>query len=235
MRRIQIERSKRYVLAVVFGYSPHAANGKRSQRQKHDDTDDFGEHNEVLAVHQNEPKHERNITTHSANGKIARLIRALLKQQSTARFTPFKGMGQARRSDMTFKKNIGALVLAATAITGFSATPATARDRYDDNYGYSDRDYRYDRENARYERDYRESRYEDREYRRAERDYRNNSNRCGKGTGGTIIGAVAGGLLGNQVARRGNRTEGSIIGAAVGALAGRAIDKSGSNCNRRYR
>ena len=136
---------------------------------------------------------------------------------------------------MTFKKNIGALVLAATAITGFSATPATARDRYDDNHGYSDRDYRYDRENARYERDYRESRYEDREYRRAERDYRNNSNRCGKGTGGTIIGAVAGGLLGNQVARRGNRTEGSIIGAAVGALAGRAIDKSGSNCNRRYR
>ena len=49
-----------------------------------------------------------------------------------------------------------------------------------------------------------------------------------------IIGAVAGGLLGNEVARRGNKTEGSIIGAAVGALAGRAIDKSDSNC-RRYR
>lgn len=127
---------------------------------------------------------------------------------------------------MTIKKSIGALVLAATAITSFSATPAMAR-HYDDDDGYrysnDDRDYRYDR---------REGNYDRRDYRRDDRYYRNNS-RCGNGTGGTIIGAVAGGLLGNQVARRGNRTEGSIIGAAVGALAGRAIDKSGSNCRRR--
>ncbi len=131
---------------------------------------------------------------------------------------------------MKMNNSFGALVLAATAITGFSATPAMARDRYDD-YRYSnyDRDYREDG------RDYRrEARYDDR--RNYDRDYQNNYrgyNRCDKGTGGTIIGAVAGGLLGNQVARRGNRTEGSIIGAAVGALAGRAIDKSGSNCRRR--
>lgn len=121
----------------------------------------------------------------------------------------------------SFKKNIGALVLAATAVTGFTATPAMADRGYNDGY-YSQGD-RYDR-------------YDRREYRRGDR-YRNNnyrSNRCDKGTGGTIIGAVAGGLLGNEVARRGNKTEGSIIGAAVGALAGRAIDKSDSNC-RRYR
>ncbi len=119
---------------------------------------------------------------------------------------------------MNMKKSIGALVLAATAITGFSATPAMARHYNDDGYRYSndDRDYRNDR----------------REYRRDRYNYRNN--RCDRGTGGTIIGAVAGGLLGNEVARRGNKTEGSIIGAAVGALAGRAIDKSDSNC-RRYR
>lgn len=123
---------------------------------------------------------------------------------------------------MTFKKSIGALVLAATAVTGFTATPAMARDRYEDGYRYSN----YDRS------DYRQDR---REYRRDRYDYRNNYQRCDKGTGGTVIGAVAGGLLGNQVARRGNKTEGSIIGAAVGALAGRAIDKSDSNCNRRYR
>jgi len=123
---------------------------------------------------------------------------------------------------MTFKKSIGALVLAATAVTGFTATPAMARDRYEDGYRYSN----YDR------RDYRQDR---REYRRDQYNYRNNYQRCDKGTGGTVIGAVAGGLLGNQVARRGNKTEGSIIGAAVGALAGRAIDKSDSNCNRRYR
>jgi hypothetical protein len=118
-----------------------------------------------------------------------------------------------------FKNSIGALVLAATAVTGFSATPAIAggRDYYDD--GYYGRHDRYDR-------------YDRRDYRRSDRYYR--GNRCDRGTGGTIIGAVAGGLLGNEVARRGNKTEGSIIGAAVGALAGRAIDKADSNC-RRYR
>lgn len=116
------------------------------------------------------------------------------------------------------KKSIGTLVLAATAITGFSATPAMARERYNHNY---------------YSGDDRQDRYERREYRREARDYRNNA-RCDKGTGGTIIGAVAGSLLGNEIARRGNKTEASIIGAAVGALAGRAIDKSDSNC-RRYR
>lgn len=124
-----------------------------------------------------------------------------------------------------FKTSIGALVLAATAVTGFTATPAMAggRDYYND--GYYERGDRYDR----YDR--RESRRERRYYRD---DYR--GQRCkNNGTGGTIIGAVAGGLLGDQVARRGSRTEGAIIGAAVGALAGRALDKSSSDCNRRYR
>ncbi len=127
------------------------------------------------------------------------------------------------------KKSIGALVLAATAVTGFSAAPAMARDHYND--GYYSRDDRQDGYD-RYDR------YDRREYRRGDRYYRENNYRnnarCDKGTGGTIIGAVAGGLLGNEVARRGNKTEGSIIGAAVGALAGRAIDKADSNC-RRYR
>ncbi|MBA4307198.1 MAG: hypothetical protein C0429_10725 [Sphingopyxis sp.] len=119
-----------------------------------------------------------------------------------------------------FRKSIGALVLAATAVTGFAAAPAQAGRHYDDD-GYYSREDRYDR-------------YDRRDYRRGDRYYRGNA-RCDKGTGGTIIGAVAGGLLGNEVARRGNKTEGSIIGAAVGALAGRAIDKSDSNCRRRYR
>lgn len=128
-----------------------------------------------------------------------------------------------------FKNTIGALVLAATAVTGLTATPAMAGGRYDDGYSRYDRGDRY----GEYDR------YDRREYRRGDRYYQNSRNdyqRCrNSGTGGTIIGAVAGGLLGNEVARRGNRTEGSIIGAAVGALAGRAIDKSDSNCNRRYR
>ena len=45
-----------------------------------------------------------------------------------------------------------------------------------------------------------------------------------RGTGGTVIGAIAGGLAGNRLVRR-DRTAGTIGGAAVGALAGRAIDR----------
>jgi hypothetical protein len=125
----------------------------------------------------------------------------------------------------SLKKSIGALVLAATAVTGFSATPVFAHNGDDD--GYYSRGDGYDRDDRR---EYH------REYRRGDRYHRTNAYRgnarCDKGTGGTIIGAVAGGLLGNEVARRGNKTEGGIIGAAVGALAGRAIDKSDSNCRR---
>lgn len=113
---------------------------------------------------------------------------------------------------MNMKKSLGALVAAATLVTGFSATPALAGGRYYDDGYYSNRD----RDSYRYHR-------------------RDRGHRCDKGTGGTIIGAVAGGLAGNEIARRGSKTEGAIIGAAVGALAGRAIDKSDSNCRRRYR
>ena len=112
------------------------------------------------------------------------------------------------------KKTFAALVATATLVTGFVAVPAAAnygRDRDDGYYNYDNRGYYGDR--------------------RGNRNYRNN--RCDKGTGGTVIGAVVGGLAGREVARRGNKTEGAIIGAAVGALAGRAIDKSDSNCRRR--
>lgn len=50
--------------------------------------------------------------------------------------------------------------------------------------------------------------------------------RCRRdGTGGTIIGAIAGGLLGDSIAGRGDRTTGAIVGGGLGALAGRAIDR----------
>lgn len=112
---------------------------------------------------------------------------------------------------MNMKKTLAGLIASATLITGFAAAPAAAR--HHDDRGY----YNYD--NRGYYGDNRRSR----------------GSRCDRGTGGTVIGAVVGGLAGREVARRGNRTEGTIIGAAVGALAGRAIDKSDSNCRRRYR
>jgi uncharacterized protein YcfJ len=48
--------------------------------------------------------------------------------------------------------------------------------------------------------------------------------RC-SGTTGTILGAVAGALLGRQIGRRGSSTTGTIIGGAAGALGGRAIHR----------
>lgn len=57
------------------------------------------------------------------------------------------------------------------------------------------------------------------------------SYRCSKGTAGTILGAIVGGLLGDAVVgRRGDGTAGAIVGAGVGALAGRSIERSNSRC-----
>ncbi|MET0360927.1 MAG: glycine zipper 2TM domain-containing protein [Sphingobium sp.] len=50
------------------------------------------------------------------------------------------------------------------------------------------------------------------------------------GTTGTIVGAIAGGVLGNIIAPGGSKTLGTILGAGGGALAGRAIDKNDVNC-----
>ena len=44
-------------------------------------------------------------------------------------------------------------------------------------------------------------------------------------TTGTVVGAVAGGLVGNAVSHGGGRTGGTLIGAGVGAVAGHEIAK----------
>jgi hypothetical protein len=54
--------------------------------------------------------------------------------------------------------------------------------------------------------------------------YYGHRHRC-DGTGGAIIGAVAGGLLGNAVAGRGDRTAGTLIGGGLGAVAGNAVGR----------
>lgn len=97
---------------------------------------------------------------------------------------------------------------AAAAMTASAILPATAADaqrhrRYD-NQGYYEREYRgndgYARNRAR--------------------------QKCADGDGGTIIGAIAGGLLGRTIDTRGDRLLGTVLGAGAGALAGRAIDRS---------
>jgi len=135
-------------------------------------------------------------------------------------------------------KILGSLVISASAIgTMAFAAPAEARGGY-----YASGYYQQVRGNGyrEYRRGdtYRGDRYRDRRDYRDQRRYRDNRNYndryysdrryrgCDRGTGGTIIGAIAGGLLGNEVAGRGDKTEGTIIGGAVGALAGRAIDRN---------
>lgn len=132
--------------------------------------------------------------------------------------------------------NMSAALAMGVASLAATATPAMARDGYHRDYRAGDY-YRGDRGYRGYRGDvYRGDRY----YRGGGRYYSNNyyrdyrgGYRCrDNGTGGTIIGAIAGGLLGNEIAKgsgrynRGDGTAGAIIGAGVGALAGRAIDRN---------
>lgn len=127
------------------------------------------------------------------------------------------------------------LTLAATAIamtaSGLVATPAAAQ-RYDDqSYAYAQA-YRdgYNRDDGYQDRRaYRDDRRYDDGRRYDDRRYYNRS-RCNSGNTGTILGAIAGGLLGNTIAGRGDRTLGTVLGAGGGALAGRAIEKDGQRC-----
>jgi hypothetical protein len=127
------------------------------------------------------------------------------------------------------------LTLAAAAFGALTMAPAAAEARnydrgysgryYDGGYYQPVRQYRGDRYYGGDRRYYRGDRYRGDRYYGGRRYYRGGCR--DKGTGGTIIGAIAGGLLGNEVAgRRGDGTTGAIIGAGVGALAGRAIDRN---------
>ncbi|WP_447726953.1 glycine zipper 2TM domain-containing protein [Sphingomonas koreensis] len=123
------------------------------------------------------------------------------------------------------------LIGAALAMTGTAlipATPAAAQGRYEYR---DDRGYYGDRDGRRYDRDRgygRDRGYRDyRRYDRGDRRYNYRAReKCNDGDGGTIVGAIAGGLAGNAIAGRGDRTLGTILGGAVGAIAGREIDRS---------
>ena len=138
-----------------------------------------------------------------------------------------------------FKQIAQAAAVASVALTGLAATPAFAHDRYERGDYYYDgyRGDNHDRyEGRRWSRDrgYNDNGYyNDNRYAYPDRRSRYHNRRCGSGTTGTILGAVAGGLLGREVGSRGryNRrsTTGLIIGAGAGALIGREIDRNG-NC-----
>jgi hypothetical protein len=109
-----------------------------------------------------------------------------------------------------FRKTLTAAAL--IAMTAAAAVPAQARhhdrDGYDRGYDHRGYDRGYDRHGG-YDRGYRDDRCRN------------------SGTGGAILGAVGGGLLGNSIAGHGDKTLGTVIGAGGGALAGNAIGRSG--------
>lgn len=116
------------------------------------------------------------------------------------------------------------------------------RQEFDRYQAARERDARYSRQ--RYESDdryeggydparyYREGSGQERVLAADERVYRGSDGRyyCRRsdGTTGLIVGAAAGGILGNVIDGGHSRAAGTLIGAAVGALAGKSIDQNGS-------
>jgi Ni/Co efflux regulator RcnB len=158
------------------------------------------------------------------------------------------------------RKMITMAALAATMVTAMVPAVATAQDRYREGYASFDQrqsdwqrqgDDRRDWQEARgddrrgdaypgrgYRNDpvryvYRDERgyYDQGRYRRGYRAPVRYGYRCqSSGTTGAIVGAIAGGLLGNGLAGRGDHTLGALLGGGAGALAGRAVDRSASGC-----
>lgn len=121
-------------------------------------------------------------------------------------------------------------VLAVAAIA-MLPLGACASDGYGGRYGY-DRPGGYDRPANRGDR--RDGRHHRRQLGDNDMIYRDRDGRyyCKRddGTTGTIVGAIAGGVLGNVIAPGGSKTLGTILGGAGGALAGRAIDRNDVSC-----
>jgi hypothetical protein len=99
--------------------------------------------------------------------------------------------------------------------------------RYDDRRDNDDT-YNPDYDAARYYRD--GSNYRERVLSSDDRVYRGSDGRyyCRRsdGTTGLIVGAAAGGILGNVIDGGHSRTVGTLIGGAIGALTGRAVEQS---------
>lgn len=121
------------------------------------------------------------------------------------------------------------MALAAIATLGMPVA-ASAHDYNRWGWNGSRYDQRYDsRYNDRYSNRY-NNRYQDRRYyndnRRYDDRYNRYNQRCNNGGTGTVLGAVAGGLLGRTVDSHGDRTLGTVLGAGGGALAGRALTRN---------
>ena len=130
---------------------------------------------------------------------------------------------------MTLAALAAAMMVSGCQSYGDSAGPGTDWRRYDHarpdpSYGGYDA--------SRYHRS--DPRYRERRLDRRDRIYRGSDGRyyCRRsdGTTGLVVGAIAGGVLGNIIAPGGSETVGTIIGALAGGAIGREIDRDGVRC-----
>jgi hypothetical protein len=123
----------------------------------------------------------------------------------------------------------GVMLLSACASNNGYDRPARQWRQYD--YNRPDPSYngydagRYYRENPRQSE--RRLSYRDRVYRGQDGRY---YCRRSDGSTGLIVGAIVGGVLGNQIAPGGSEVLGTILGAGAGALAGQALDRGEARC-----
>jgi hypothetical protein len=122
------------------------------------------------------------------------------------------------------------LLIAAIIMTGCASDYGDSRYRNDwSRYDYNRPDPNHGNYYAdRYYRD--DPRYRERRLSRNDRIYRGEDGRyyCRRsdGTTGLVVGAIAGGVLGNLIAPGGSETLGTILGALGGGFAGREIDRN---------
>lgn len=126
---------------------------------------------------------------------------------------------------------------AFSGIVMIASLSACVSDQYDREYRTDWTRYDYNRPDPTYggyyaDRYYREDQRRYRERRLSQRDriYRGEDGRyyCRRpdGTTGLIVGAIAGGVLGNIIAPGGSEELGTILGAIGGGAAGRAIERN---------
>lgn len=123
-------------------------------------------------------------------------------------------------------KHLTAMLLAATIAMPLSLAPAAwAQPRHDWRW-QGDRNSTWDPA-----RHYRSGRHRERRMGRNDRIYRGGDGRfyCRRsdGTTGLVVGAIAGGLLGNAI---GGDTLGTLLGAGGGAILGQSIDRGNIRC-----
>jgi|SRR5665213_4605206 hypothetical protein len=122
---------------------------------------------------------------------------------------------------------VGMLLAAAVTMTLAMPNGALAQHRGDRDYHWQgDRNTNWDPSQH-----YRSGKYRERRMGRNDRIYRGGDGhyycRRNDGTTGLVIGAVAGGLLGNAI---GGNTLGTLLGAGGGALIGQSVDRGNVRC-----